>query len=341
MKKRKLNGLGFVLALILLFSVTIGYASPKETVYLNMGSTSSTSGLYAWCVAGASVINKADNNIKVTVVESGAALDNLRRIKDGVFDFGFCVDIASAMQLYKGISTFEGEGWEPIRWLFLRNAIINRVYVRADSGVKTFTDLGGKKFCPGIPGASSTNNFINFDKAVESGIDLVPAALGDAIDSLKQGKIVGLQKSSGLTSVDSSLIEVNLRTPLAAIGYSEDDMKKIKAAYPYILFSETTAGSILELPNNSAVMEEIAVVGVVASSSLSEEVGYEIVKAYVEGFEEVAAAYPGIKGFDPIGDVFKLVAPGGEIPIHAGLYKYCLEKGIEVPERFIPPESKK
>jgi len=340
MINRKLNGLGFVLALILLVSVIIGYALPKEAVYLNMGSTSSTSGLYAWCVAGASVINKADNNIRVTVVESGAALDNLRRIKDGVFDLGFCVDIASAMQLYKGIGTFEGEGWEPIRWLFLRNAIINRVYVRADSGIKTFTDLRGKKFSPGMPGASSTNNFINFDKVVGNEIDLIPAALGDAIDSLKQGKIVGLQKSSGLTSLDSSLIEVNLRTPLAAIGYGEDDMKKIIAEYPYILFAETPAGSILEIPNNPAIMEEIVVVGAVTSSKLSEEVVYEIVKAYVEGFENVAAAYPGIIGFDPIGDVFESVAPGGEIPIHAGLYKYCLEKGIEVPERFIPPECK-
>src|SRR4030066_965893 len=156
MKNRRSSRLVFVIALILLFSVTIGYALPKETVYLNMGSTSSTSGLYAWCVGTASVINKADNNIITTVIESGAALDNLRRIKDGAFDFALCVDSASAMQLYKGISTFEGEGWEPIRWLFLRNAIVNRVYVRADSGIKTFTDLGGKKFCPGIPGASST-----------------------------------------------------------------------------------------------------------------------------------------------------------------------------------------
>ncbi|HDP36445.1 MAG TPA: TAXI family TRAP transporter solute-binding subunit [Candidatus Atribacteria bacterium] len=341
MKNRSLNGLALVIALILLFSVTIGYASAQGTVYLNMGSTSSTSGLYAWCVGTASVINKADNNIITTVIESGAALDNLRRIKDGAFDFALCVDSASAMQLYKGISTFEGEGWEPIRWLFLRNAIVNRVYVRADSDIKTFTDLSGKKFCPGIPGASSTANFIKFNESVGAGIDLVPAVLGDAINLFTQGKIVGLQKSSGLTSLDSSLIEVNLRTPLAAIGYSEDDMKKIRAEYPYILFFETPAGSIVQLPNNPAIMEEGQVVGAVASSNLSEEVGYEIVKAYVEGFEEVAAAYPGIRGWDPVGDVFKLVAPGGEIPIHAGLYKYCLEKGIEVPERFIPPESKK
>lgn len=341
MKEVKLNRLVLVIVLILLFSGMVNYVSAQKTYYLNMGSTSSTSGLFAWCVGTASVINKADNNIITTVIESGAALDNLRRIRDGAFDFALCVDSASAMQLYKGISTFEGEGWEPIRWLFLRNAIVNRLYIKANSGISTFKDLGGKKFCPGIPGASSTNNLINFNKTVGSGIDLVPATLGDAINLFTQGKIVGLQKSSNLNSLDSSLIEVNLRAPLAAIGYSEDDIEKIRAEYPYILFFETPAGSILELPNNPAIMEEGQVVGAVASSNLPEEVGYEIVKAYVEGFDEVAAAYPGIKGWDPIADYFRLVAPGGEIPIHAGLYKYCLEKGIEVPERFIPPESKK
>jgi hypothetical protein len=337
MRKRLLTGLVLVIVLVLLVGLNVGFA---KTAYLNMGSTSSTSGLYAWAVATASVVNKADNDIRVTVIESGAALDNLRRIKDGAFDFALCVDSASAMQLYKGISTFEGEGWEPIRWLFLRNAITNRLHVRADSGINTFDDLAGKKFCPGFPGASSTTNFVNFNEVLGTGIDLKLASLGDAITSFKQGKISGMQKSSSMASLDSSLIEVNLKTPLAVIGYSEENMKKIRAKYPYIIFFETPAGSIQQLPNHPTVMEEGQVVGAVASSNMPEEVGYEIVKAYVEGFKTVEAAYRGVTGWDPIADAFRFVAPGGEIPIHAGLYKYCLENGIEVPERFIPPECK-
>ena len=132
MKNNRLNGLVFVFIFLLMFGLLTGNIF-AQTVYLNMGSTSSTSGLYAWCVGTASVINKADNNIITTVIESGAALDNLRRVKEGLFDFALCVDSASAMQLHKGISNFEGEEWEPIRWLFLRNAIVNRLHVRADS----------------------------------------------------------------------------------------------------------------------------------------------------------------------------------------------------------------
>ena len=75
-----------VLAAVLLFTGTA-----QAEVHLNMGSTSSTSGVYAWCVAAANVINKADNGIQVTVVESGAGMDNLRKISAGVFDFDMVI----------------------------------------------------------------------------------------------------------------------------------------------------------------------------------------------------------------------------------------------------------
>jgi len=325
------------LSVLLLFVLGAGCFAADE-VYLNMGSTSSTSGVYGWCVATASVVNKADNNIKVTVVESGAALDNLRRIRDGAFDFALCVDLPSSMQMYLGLDTFEGEKWDQIRWLFTRNIIADRLYVREDSGVKHFKDLSGKKFSPGIPGSASFSYIVKFNDVLDAGIQIVPSAYGDAINAIKEKKLVGLQKSSGLDSIDASLIEVNLKTPITVIGYSEDSIKKIRERYPYMTFIETPRGKIKQLPDAGPVMEEVAVVGAVAPASLSEEVGYEIVKAYVEGFEEVAKAYGPIRGWDPVADYFKNVPPGAEVPAHAGLVRYALENGVEVPERFIPPE---
>ena len=54
-------------------------------------------------------------------------------------------------------------------------------------------------------------------------------------------------------------------------------------------------------------------------------------------FEAIAAPYPPIKGFDPVADYFK---NAGEdvVPAHSGLIRFAQERGIEVPERFIPPE---
>ncbi|NLA90707.1 MAG: C4-dicarboxylate ABC transporter substrate-binding protein, partial [Synergistaceae bacterium] len=95
-------------------------------VHLNMGSTSSTSGVYAWCVAAANLVNKADNGIQVTVVESGAGMDNLRKLSSGVFDYAMAIDLPGSLQLYKGIEGFEGKQFKDVRWLFLRNIFADR-----------------------------------------------------------------------------------------------------------------------------------------------------------------------------------------------------------------------
>ena len=328
------------LALALACGTAAHAADAKKVINLNMGSTSSTSAVYAWCVATANVINKANAGLNVTVVESGAALDNLRKLKCGAFDFALSIDIPSAMQMYNGIDSFKGQPWQDVRVLFIRNVTADRIYVRKDSGVKTFTDLGGKRFSPGIPGASSTDYIMKFNDVLKANINLMPGALGDSIGALQSNKIVGLQKTSPVKAIDASLIEVNMTTPITAIGYTKSDAEKIKKVYPYIPFIETPKGTIAELPDAGPMYETAPIVGAMASKNLPEEVVYNIVKAYAEGINEVAKSYSAVKGWDPVADFFKYVPEGSEVFAHAGLVRYAKEKGINVPKRFIPPEYK-
>lgn len=310
-----------------------------QTVHLNMGSTSSSSGVYAWCVAAANVINKADNGIQVTVVESGAGMDNLRKVSAGTFDFALAIDLPGSLQLYKGIGSFSGKPYKELRWLFLRNIFADRIYVRKDAGVEHFSGLSGKRFCPGIPGSASAAYILEYDKLLGSRITMVPSALGDAISAFREGRIIGLQKSSGLDNIDAALIEVSMTLPITVVGYSEEDVKKIQEKIPYMTFLKREKGAIKEFPEVGPIWEECPIAGAVTTSEMSEEVGYQIVKAYAEGFAQIEAAYSPVKGFDPVADYFTN-AGDDVLPAHAGLIRYAREKGIEVPERFIPPEYK-
>jgi uncharacterized protein len=317
----------------------VAQAKP-QMINLNMGSTSSTSAVYAWCVATANVINNANLGLNVTVVESGAALDNLRKLKDGSFDFALSIDIPSAMQMHQGIDAFKDRAWQDVRVLFIRNVTIDRIYVRKDSGVKTFTELSGKRFSPGIPGASSTSYMMKFDDVLKAKINFMPGALGDSINAFQSNKIVGLQKTSPVNAIDASLIEVNMTTPITVIGFTKEDTEKIRKVYPYIPFIETPKGAIAQLPEAGPMFELAPIVGAMASKSLPEDVVYKIVKAYCEGLDEVAASYPSVKGWNPISDLFKYVPEGAEVPVHAGMVRYAKEMGISVPKRFLPPEYK-
>jgi len=329
------------LAMILFLSLSPADAQSRAPVTnLNMGSTSSTSAVYAWCVATANVINKANVGLNVTVVESGAALDNLRKLKEGVFDFALSIDIPSAMQNYQGIDSFKGQPGKDVRVLFIRNVTIDRLYVRQDAGVKTFTGLRGKKFSPGIPGASSTAYMMKFNEVLKANINFVPGTLSDSIGALQTNRIVGLQKTSPVAAMDASLIEVNLTTPITVIGFTKEDVGQITKTYPYIPFIETARGSIAQIPDAGPMYELAPIVGAMASRELPEDVAYRIVKSYVEGLAEVAASYPAVKGWDPVADLFKYVPEGAEVPVHMGLVQFAREKGIEVPKRFLPPEYK-
>ncbi|WP_024822685.1 MULTISPECIES: TAXI family TRAP transporter solute-binding subunit [Aminobacterium] len=331
----------FVLCLLVIFSFGIVGAGYGSETSLNMGSTSSASGVYAWCVATANVINKANVGLNVTVVESGAGIDNLKKVRDGVFDFALCIDLPSTLQLYEGKGAFEGEKpYTNVRWLFLRNVFADRLYVRKDAGIKSFGDFAGKRFCPGIPGSASASYIMQYNDILGTKINLMPMAYGDAVNALKEGRIVGLQKSSGLNSMDASLIEVNITNPLTVIGYSEEDVKKIREKIPSMSFLKTEKGTISQLPDVGPIWEECPIAGAVATADMSEEVAYNIIKSYMEGFEEVAAAYSPVKGWDPVADYFKYAPEDAFIPAHAGLIRYAKEKGIEVPEYFIPPEYK-
>lgn len=335
-------------AIVLLLSAALVFAGggseksssgKQETVYLNMGSTSSASGVYAWCVAAANAVNKAGTGIKVTVVESGAGIDNLRKIRAGTFDFALAVDVPSSYQMYKGIDTFAGQALPELRWLLVRNILADRLYVRKDSGVKSWADLAGKRFCPGIPGSAAATYVARMNDILKTNINLVPMALGDAINALKENRIVGLQKSGGLYSIDAALIEVNMSTPMTAIGFTKDETVRIQKAVPYLGFVETKKGGIRELPDAGPFYEESAIAGGIATSKLSQEIGYTIVKAYFENLADINAAYGPSKGWDPIADYFKY-ASGEVVPAHAGLVQFAKERGIDVPAKFIPPEYK-
>lgn len=329
-----------VASVLALMGISLASAAEAKKMSINMGSTSSTSAVYAWCVATANVINKANVGLNVTVVESGAALDNLRKLKSGAFDFALSIDIPSAMQMHQGIDSFKGQPWPDVRILFIRNVTADRIYVRKDAGIKTFTDLGGKKFSPGIPGASSTAYMMKFNDVLKANISFMPGALGDSINAFQSKKIVGLQKTSPLKAIDASLIEVNMTTPISAIGFTKADTEKILKSYPYIPFIETPKGAIAQLPDAGPMYELAPIVGAMASKSLPEEVVYHIVKAYAEGINEVASSYSAVKGWDPVADLFKYVPEGSEVPAHVGLVRYAKEKGIHVPKRFTPPEYK-
>lgn len=320
-------------------------AQDRKPVNLALGSVTSSSSVYAFSVALANTVRKHDPGLNVTAVEGGGGFDHARLMKQGVLDWSVSGSPAVVAAVREGSGNFKKEGaWEPARLMFMRNVSVSRVYVRADvarkEGIKTWSDLAGKRFSPGIPGTRDMTRAMEANQLLGTKIAMVPSAFDDAIRRIKEGGLVGVLKGGPHDRFDSGMLEAHHGTPLTVIGFTRAQADKLTAQDPYNTFLLTPAGGVRELPSVGPLYEMSSAVMVMSSSRMSQETGYRIMKAVLQGWREIGEAYPPSAGLHPVEDAFRQTPEVKEVLFHAGAVQMARELGIQVPQRLVPPEYK-
>ena len=334
--------LGFLLAV----AAACSWGQSAKPMNLALGSVTGSSSIYAFSVALANTVRKHDPGLNVTTVEGGGAFDHARLIKQGVLDWSVSGGPAVVAAVREGSGNFKKEGaWEPARLMFMRNIGISRLYVRADvakkENIRTFSDLAGKRFSPGIPGTRDMARAMDANQLLGMKIVMVPASFDDALRRIKEGGVVGMLKGSPQDRFDTGMLEAHHGTPLAVIGFTKEQAEKLTAADPYNSFIVTPAGGVRELPGAGPFYEMSAPVMVMSSSRMTQETGYRVMKAVLKGWKEIGEAYPPAQGVKPIEDAFAQTPEVKEVLFHAGVIQMAHELGVNVPARLIPPEYKK
>jgi uncharacterized protein len=309
--------------------------SLKQT-YLNLGATSQSSAQYSLYVAIADSVKKAtDGKIDMTVVETGAALDNLARLQQNSIELGMA-DASTSYKAFHGMDDWKDKPRSELRNLFNYLIVPHAMVVTLDSGVEKLSDLDGKTFFPGFTGTTTERGTMELFEALNIKPNYLLGGLEDGVNAVKDRRAVGLAKSGNGNAPDPNILEINTTLPLKPIGFSEEDMKIINSNpdfEPYT-FGTIPAGSY---PNQEEdVVASLSVAHIIADTDLSEEVAYHIFKAVVENKEKQEAAFAPVKDFDYI----DITLENSPIPLHSGVVKYLKEKGVEVPEHLIPPEAK-
>ncbi|MEQ8709963.1 MAG: TAXI family TRAP transporter solute-binding subunit [Rhodospirillales bacterium] len=320
-------------------------AQENKPVNLALGSVAASSGVYAFSVALANVVSKNDPGLNVTAVEGGGGFDHAKLMKQGVLDWSVSGSPAVVQAVRSGTGSFQKEGaWEPSRLMFMRNVNVSRLYVSAEmaarEGIRSWSDLTGKSFGPGVPGTRDMTRAIAANKLLETGIDMVPGSLDDTTAKLKDGSFAGMLKGSPHDRFDTAMLAVHYATPLVAVGFSDEEARKITADNPMNTLTTTPRGGIRELPDVGPLIEMSSAVMVMSSSNMSQETGYRIMQAVYKGWAEINEAYPPTRGLDPIADAIRQTPEVDGLLFHAGVVQMAREMGIEVPERLIPPEYK-
>ncbi|MCM5571101.1 TAXI family TRAP transporter solute-binding subunit [Burkholderiaceae bacterium FT117] len=307
---------------------TVALATPalaKDKILI--GSTSASSSQYGYFVALSQLINAKVPNVESSVVETGATVDNLRRMDRKQVDLGLVTTNVS-YHAYVGEQAFEGKKVDN-RLMFVYSPAPQNVVVRADSNVKSLAELAGKRFNPGLKGSATEKTAEAVFKLLGTAPDWVRGSTTDIVNSIKDNRVIGYVKSGAGNKLDGSSLDIATFTPVRVLGLSPEQKKLLQEKMPDIAVVDIPAGAGEGIPAYSTWSFGLAVS---VRPDFPEETAYQIAKAVFEDTTVQVGALSSLKGID----IMKLTLEQGTIPLHPGVARYMKEKGVQIPAKLMP-----
>lgn len=301
-------------------------AAQAQNKKLLIGTTSSSSSHYGYFVAVSQLVNKQVQGVDTSVTETGATMDNLRRMARKQVDFAL-VTTNVIHHANAGTGDFAGKP-DTSRLLWIYSIAPQNAIVRKDAEITSLDALKGKKFNTGLKGSATEKTSDAVFAALGIQPDVVRGSTGEIVDAVKDNRVAGYVKSGAGIKLDASSREIATFTPIRILGLNKDQQGKIEKAMPEL--------SMVEVPADSAVGTAAYTtwgfgVGAAAAAELDEDTAYRIVKAVCEDKSVQAAAFADVAGVDIAQMTLKYAAS----PLHPGAIRYFKERGLNVPARLM------
>ena len=305
----------------------LAVAAPAQAeTRLAFGATNSQSAHYAYFASLAKIVNTAyPETYQASVVETGATVDNLKRMARDQLDIGL-ITTSTLYHAYNGVKSFDGRPVES-KLLWAYSLAPQNVVVRRDSGITDLSALDGQKFGPGMRGSSTEATALEVFDLLEITPDWVRGTNGEQANAIKDDRSEGFVKSAVGTSFDALTTDIAAFTPLQVLGVSDDQEAKIRETLPELSIVEMPGG---EMENSGPYTAWGFMIGVSARPGLDDQTAYDLTKAVMENMPEQAAAFPTVKGLN----LPELTLQYATSPLHPGAIRYYEEIGLTVPDHL-------
>jgi TRAP transporter TAXI family solute receptor len=301
-------------------------AMGAEQSFITIGTGGVTGVYYPTGGAICRLVNKGrkTHGIRCSVESTGGSVYNINTIRAGELDMGVAQSDWQ-FHAYNGSSKFKDAGaFKDLRAVFSVHPEPFTVVARADSGVKKFQDLKGKRVNIGNPGSGQRGTmevlmgalgWTNADfklaselKAAEQSralcdnkIDAMIYTVGHPAGSIKEAT----------TSCDSVLVEV-----------SGPEVEKLVGDNDY--YRKATIPGGMYRGSDKDVMTFGVGATFVTSTKVPDDVVYQVVKAVFENFDSFKKLHPAF-------GVLKkeeMIKDGLSAPLHPGAARYYKEAGL-------------
>jgi TRAP transporter TAXI family solute receptor len=314
------------LAAVATMALLAGGSATAQDTRLLIGSTSASSSQYGYFVALGQLINDTIPDVTASVAETGATMDNLRRMKRGQVNMGL-VTTNIIEHAYSGTQEFDGAPQEaPLLWVYAPAP--QNVVVRADADIATLEDLNGKRFNPGIRGSATEATAEAVLAKLGITPDIVRGSTTDVVDMIKDNRVVGYVKSGAGNRLDASSLDINTFTPVQVVSLSDAQAETIRTE-----MKDLSVVSIKDAGEGIApYMTWSFALAVSATPEMDEDTAYQITKAAMEDETVQRNALPSLAAYN----LAELTMEYGTVPLHPGAARYFAEMGYDIPDHMQP-----
>jgi TRAP transporter TAXI family solute receptor len=277
---------------------------------------------YQYSMGVNKVIQKVLPEVRVTMEATPGYIDNAKRLYAGYGHLGIVsLDTARDILSHKGDFTKEGVN---LLALVPIHKLEWHIIVHEDSPIKGLKDLQGKRVNLQPKGSSAEKTGSAIFNLM--GITIQPSYYRhtEAADGMKTGRI----DAHWLGGSNPVFMEYSLRTPLRVLNLSDEEIKKISSALPYLVKDTFPAQKFYK---GASQVQTVSLWSILMGrADLPDEFVYKITKGIYENKEIMVAAHKGAEDMAPK-DVLNLT-----VPLHPGAIKFYKEVNLSLPDILIP-----
>jgi hypothetical protein len=211
---------------------TAGQASAQSKENIAWGGSNPGGVMYYMVGAAGTIISEKLPQYNITQVTTGGSTENAKRIIKGELDMGIVYG-AHVFMSQKPEGPFKS-GAKGTMFRGIAKAYKGPTYfvTLPGSGIKSLSDLKGKKVALGPPGSGTVFNCSNIARAVGFLDDVKPSMMtfADAGRALGNGQIDALCQSSAPAAAVKELAETK---GAIVIPYTAAEMKAVTTKYPF------------------------------------------------------------------------------------------------------------
>jgi TRAP transporter TAXI family solute receptor len=308
------------LLLVPVMAVMLTSEAAAKTTFISIATATMGGSYYPIGVGFAEIFKAKVPEVEAKVEVTGGATENPKLVGSGDSDIGF-TNANLAYNAYTGTGIYKGKKYDKLRLLFggVAPGTFHMVTL-ANSSVKTYADLKGKKVAVGPQGGGGlsmlpdilgiynltmndfTASYLSFDEGVQAVIDKhVDAALVQAP-----------YPAPAIKNIQGSGIKFRL------LEMTDAERNRLIQKFPYYNKVDLP-GSVYGLPGVLKLVGSTNVV--VVNADLSTDLVYQITKAIFESVDQLRKVHPSASSISIKNAVSDI------IPLHPGAEKYFKEVG--------------